>query len=352
MNKEEELDWADDIGNTIDGIFYDNKEEPEISELLLPYDIKGDIDMILIKSIRDFVSDREKICYLVNHIQDLSDIETLLYKCLPIKRNSDYSIIATLLAQCLKIELSISQIDNILGRARSFRDTTGVCIDDVEEYLLNLKGLKDFAPVPDWVSVREGENLSLLKTVLPGEVNEAVKERNIEFIAQAHDLFYEIKGQKVNGQGINIDLDEAMQATLSAYSDQENPGQSSAARVFGPVNRNMEKDCISNPYGDGPCRMLECVCRELDNLSEEEEIIEGRYNRWFTGRCEVCLRSIRDLSHAVRMPVEDGGWLGCYCSLDCIRNNDSLVIDEGLNMRLNSMMYTLDDAGIMDRTRV
>ena len=206
--------------------------------------------------------------------------------------------------------------------------------------------------MPKWVSVKEGENLSLLKTILPGDGAEASREKNTEFIAQAYDLFHEIKGQKIEGQGNSLNLEEAMQAVLSAYSESENPEQTSAARIFGPLNRMMDRDCISNPYSNGPCRMLECICCEFDDVSYGDQKIEGVYSNWFTGKCKVCLRGIRDASHAVRLPLEEGGWNGCYCSIDCIRQDDTVRINEKLNIRLNNMMFTLDEAGIMDRTKV
>lgn len=345
-------EWADDIGNIIETIYNDKLEEPEISKKLLTYDGGRDIDIIFIKAIRDFVADKDKICYLAKKLNNLSEVETLLYKSLPIKRRNDYPLIASFIIKCLQVDLSVNQINNILYATREWHEITGIFVQDAVDYLLNIRGAKDFAPIPKWVSVKEGENLSLLKTVLPGDGAEASKERNIEFIAQAHDLFHEIKGQKVRGQGTNLNLDEAMQAVLAAYSEGENPEQSSAARLFGPVNRMMDRDCISGSFAIGPCRMLECLCCENSDVSYDGEKIEEVYSSWFTGRCQVCLRSIRDLSHAVRLPLEEGGWSGCYCSIDCIRNDENVKIVEKLNIRLNNMMFTLEEAGIMDRTKV
>jgi len=350
-NKDDE--WADDIGNIIDTIYKDKLSEPEISIKLFSYDrTENDIDVIFIKAVKFFATDKEKLCYLAKKLNNLSDIETLLYKFLSIKNNNDYSLTASFLIQCLQIDLSIIQINNILYRARNWHEITGIDITDAVDFLLSIKGAKDFAPVPRWVSINEGENLSLLKTTLPGDGYEASKDRNTEFIAQAHNLFHEIKDHKAKEQGTNINLDEAMQTVLSAYSESENPGQSAASRVFGPLNRIMDRDCISNPHVIGPCRMLECICREFNDVSYNDDKIEGTYASWFTGRCEVCARSIRDLSHAVRLPVEEGGWSGCYCSIDCIMEDDSIISNEKLNIRVNNMMFTLDESGIMDRTKV
>ena len=348
----EEDEWTEYISNSIEAIYRDKLDEPEISKILLSHGQEEDIDIVFIKIIRNFAADKDKICYLAKKLNNLSDAETLLYKCLPIKRKNDYPIIASFILQCLQVDLTVTQISNILYTTREWHETTGIYVQDAVDYLLNIKGAKDFAPIPKWVSVKEGENLSLLKNILPGDGAEANRERNTNFIAQAHDLFHEIKGQKVKGQGININLEEAMQAVLSAYSEGENPEQTSADRVFGPLNRMSDRDCISNPYGNGPCRMLECICCEFDDVSYEGEKIEAVYSNWFTGRCNVCMRSIRDSSHTVRLPLENGGWNGCYCSIDCIRGDNTIRINEKVNILLNNMMFTLDDAGIMDRSKV
>lgn len=339
----------DEIGYVIDSLYSENVKEPELSKALLKYG--NDIDIIFIKAIRDFVAEREKICFLAKRLQNLSDIETLLYKCLSLRRNSDYPMMASFLIQCLEKDLSIMQINNVLEKAKEWSQNTGNNISDVTSYLNSIKGEKIYAPVPNWVSIHEGENLSLLKTIIPGDGVEANKKREVEFIAQAHELFHEIDGKKIRGQGVNINLEEAMQAVLSAYSESENPEQTSADRVFGPLNRIKDRECISNPYNIGPCRMLECICREFDDISHDGKI-ESVYSKWFKGKCMTCGLGIRDASHAVRLPLEEGGWYGCYCSIECIREDETILVTEKLNIRINNMIHILDEAGIMDRTKI
>lgn len=61
----------------------------------------------------------------------------------------------------------------------------------------------------------------------------------------------------------------------------------------------------------GGCRMFTCVCRE------------NKRKDWFKGICdnESCGIHIAKKCYAVRMPLETGGWFGCYCSFDCVREN-------------------------------
>lgn len=58
---------------------------------------------------------------------------------------------------------------------------------------------------------------------------------------------------------------------------------------------------------------------------------------WFVGHCQQCNLRIRRKYHAVRVPMIFGGWQGCFCSWECVRNN---VID---NDSGNDVMLKLID---------
>ncbi|CAH6420407.1 Hypothetical protein POVR2_LOCUS151 [uncultured virus] len=83
-----------------------------------------------------------------------------------------------------------------------------------------------------------------------------------------------------------------------------------------------------NMYGG--CRSYTCYENHNLNADTSEALIEnpvgnGRLAEleWFTGRCNnpECKLLIRKKSHALRMPVvNEGGWLGCYCSFYCLRS--------------------------------
>lgn len=72
-------------------------------------------------------------------------------------------------------------------------------------------------------------------------------------------------------------------------------------------------------------RMLTCIRyvdegEEIDYLPNDPEKDYWPFD-WFTGSCDQCYKRIPAYHHAVRMPVEDGGWLGCYCSWKCVIKN-------------------------------
>lgn len=90
------------------------------------------------------------------------------------------------------------------------------------------------------------------------------------------------------------------------------------SRRLGPANpaarsflddSNESLDIVCRAYGG--CRMLLCNC-----LSNQDPDEEGETD-WFTGHCQQCLKKISHRSHALREPRIHGGWLGCYCSLQC-----------------------------------
>lgn len=72
-----------------------------------------------------------------------------------------------------------------------------------------------------------------------------------------------------------------------------------------------------------PCRMYTCRCQ---NTWRNEKFYDGTYNQdldWFVGYCENCNDKISSKYHAVRSTgcKNNGGWVGCFCSVDCAEEN-------------------------------
>lgn len=124
--------------------------------------------------------------------------------------------------------------------------------------------------------------------------------------------------------------------------------------ILGPVNtiyddNLLESDSrLCSKYGG--CRMLCCIEFE-DFLNPDENIVypisEYSPTEWFTGACQVCHRRIRRPAHALRMPLEHGGWKGCYDSEDCLRQDaeDNILI----NALIDTTLQQLNKIGIQDR---
>jgi len=100
-------------------------------------------------------------------------------------------------------------------------------------------------------------------------------------------------------------------------------------KLYGPTNLtstsinefNKDFDCVK--YG---CRML--LCNEFncnDNEINDNEINDNDndneiVNDWYLGYCQECNIEL-EKRHCLRIPKIYGGWIGCYCSIHCIKNN-------------------------------
>lgn len=95
----------------------------------------------------------------------------------------------------------------------------------------------------------------------------------------------------------------------------------------GPSNSIKGSDCL----GALPsrtikgCRMLTCICIAED---EDDENWEIEKLSWFIKKCEICSKKIRKACHALRLPRDSGGWVGCYCSEKCCVDAANVDIKE------------------------
>jgi hypothetical protein len=89
-------------------------------------------------------------------------------------------------------------------------------------------------------------------------------------------------------------------------------------REYGPVNNIYKHDYLDKDHECkkwGGCRMFLCNEFELngdDIMAEEPEHVD-----WFTGECSECKIIIPFRHYAVRKPLINGGWQGCYCN-ECL----------------------------------
>jgi hypothetical protein len=136
--------------------------------------------------------------------------------------------------------------------------------------------------------------------------------------------------------------------------------------LLGPVNGMP--DGSRGPCGTFGCAMFACHCHEgtaLTGVEDEEGSDEiGTHapflrDDWFTGACDSCARRLSSPVHAWRLPVEEGGWYGCYCSRSCTTNGhaqrEELLLrdgdveeDTGLEERLDQVEVALS-LGIITR---
>lgn len=85
----------------------------------------------------------------------------------------------------------------------------------------------------------------------------------------------------------------------------------------GPLNPMIKDETFEGycPYSpDGICAMMTCLCFE-----EGED--------WYTGVCKNCGEEIESKNKAFRIPNENGGFVDCFCSKDCARDQFRFLPD-------------------------
>lgn len=115
---------------------------------------------------------------------------------------------------------------------------------------------------------------------------------------------------------------------------------------YGPVNTicsgqdsGLARNHVCRKWGG--CRMLLCNC--FLNTDEGDDTT-GKH--WFTGECDKCGALIAEEHHAVRLPLESGGWEGCYCSIEHVKEN---IYSTEQALAVGRVQEQLDVIGIRDR---
>ena len=100
------------------------------------------------------------------------------------------------------------------------------------------------------------------------------------------------------------------------------------------------------------CRMLTCTCINED-IEDESDVLPFQ---WFKGKCDRCKNKILKVCYAFRLPLDAGGWVGCFCSSACALNDANDHIKRGLKgeeafehfNRFNEIEAIILHKGILD----
>ena len=192
-----------------------------------------------------------------------------------------------------------------------------------------------FVEIPKWIHnviepIPTMKELDILSEEITKEVDKKAKElieKSIEspdelidsaikgleqYVSSKEDL---VKARKLLEHKIKVERDTTeLHGIVTKQTQLELLKNQKLFMWYGPANplygQNLDTGSINDKYGG--CRMF--VCNYFD-YDEEDEL----YIDWFTGICEQCLLRIKKPCYAVRMPKEQGAWVGCYCSWTCVR---------------------------------
>lgn len=240
-------------------------------------------------------------------------------------------------------------VRDILDYIEKLGEEDGI-VELTKHYKIQLGKISSYAPLPTYINnfnvdrnnlpqleESDFENLSdyrsLATSILSGldEINVVVDNQNDE--KSAIDLLT----NKIT-QTESSDREESIRnLTLQKIENlQEDPN---IFRIYGPSNPYPDTDYsqirIKNQPDDyttdletfkfdgdydpnivfGGARMF------TDMYIEFNDDDELPIDNWFTGVCQQCNSRIKKYHHAVRLPRHGGGWIGCYCSWPCVREN-------------------------------
>jgi len=300
--------------------------------------------------------------------------------------------------------LAVSRLEEVYGAQDSIiwenllKDAERFKLDENKEVIrflqVKIKSMALYATVPNWVRILPGETtLTLPKSGGPDQVESIELANNIidkaleqytfteedgkmadirsnleNFILTATDL--ELKTLQagmtdpklqVGGKEpiVNIIKDSQIKKADIKIDDDPKKYIGTPERSFGPSNAIYKQNCITAPGGIGPCRMLYCCCDDYDPETSEDILSEkSEFDRsnsmWFTGCCDICYRKIRDISHALRNPLVEGGWSGVFCSFRCLLVHhggaDKIPdLEKSVIMKIEKVIKVY---GITDRTKL
>lgn len=325
-------EYVNRLGEAITLMRKKNSTEKTIYYILSAFDLtSNDPDVSFVTALETFVCTREDLHYVVHNCSYISDIKFIMGQ---IMGNISFSLIMPNLLYAYEDKMTNDDLLDLKEHLDMFESKTGKKLTSVMNYIE--RNMKIKAKKPVWVSVQEGENGSYLENVSLG----LDLDRKDIFMKQLVE-----ESGKLNVQGDMEKMINMFSASISDIIDKDT-SYNKSFRVWGPENRFSERDCVANPEGKGPCRMLQCLCRDAEEDEGDIPI------DWFSGKCDSCNRIIQDLSHSVRYPAKEGGWKGCYCSFQCISESSPYQMNKEDQVRLKDIQKRVNEIGIMDRSLV
>lgn len=111
-----------------------------------------------------------------------------------------------------------------------------------------------------------------------------------------------------SGEDPGYDSDDEDYLREIAELANKRAGDPELFRVWGPSNVLFGAGAEDVLDGSADFRMF-----VDDRFTPEEQ------GTWFTGSCDQCWMRVKSARHAVRKPLESGGWKGQYCTWECCR---------------------------------
>ena len=229
---------------------------------------------------------------------------------------------------------------------------------DIKDYI-NIKKLENQRTItiskPKYVNLKDHENIEMYTSLSKIEMQDFdVSDEKHNDLKNELRKFVKIKEhpKPESGDVAPFTVDQAIDLFLETSKPNiiSPDSQVIPQRFYGPYNPIGDVECCSLPL-PGPCCMFYCICKEFDSDDGELYDVDDMKtlaNRWFTGFCEHCNKSIPKLRYAVRYPLEHGGWEGCFCSFECIYKSKMFPIYKNDDLRIKEIVHFLNKYGVAD----
>lgn len=244
-----------------------------------------------------------------------------------------------------------------------------------------LRQIGKFAEIPDWVyNPSDGMPVKVSDVTLPMESDIAIPdyepdtkyqisiEDTVDLILKNSDivLYDKNTGEEISSLGDGIKESEVKESLIKRLTELNELGKLNMMqeygyikqmetlqddeelfRLLGPVCPITGADLEDMKYGGE--RMFISNKFVYDDGTEDTDIYIT--TSWFLGYCEYCNLRLRRKYHAVRQPLIDGGWIGCFCSWQCVKDKASKVdfTDEITPNLCDEFEEELKEFGVYDR---
>lgn len=302
--------------------------------LITDWDNIYEIEDLIIKILTNFSCSPDDMKYVICTI-DTPDYDDIIEYIIQQDDNMLFSVMYENVNHCFSKQMTQSLLEKQMTIADMYEK------EIILTYLtMKQKQFDLYKPKPNYVSFKTGESKSMLQTINQGD-DQTMPNKRDDLTSLSDKYIKSLSVNKTENKKQDFDIDRAINIFMATKAQATTPEDQVHVnlknRLWGPMNAIPNTNCFFNTNSIGPCRMLQCDCRE-----EEGET-------WFNGTCNACEVKIRNKSYAVRFPLKQGGWIGCFCSFNCMDTAPPVDRGEEEEILIAQTKETLLQDGIFDR---
>ena len=253
------------------------------------------LEELFFESARRNVADY--IVILLEYLRELGVTYTWgkLFRDLDIKDEHD-SIKNIMLATAHSYEIFLAEFDEMLNGNKVFIDLIFEAFNLKNLPHEELRVLANTAASSDIRKEASREHNESFSLDLEDE--EIPDPFDVKFNEAVHMSYFNCTLDEAKRLFSTCSLEERRKSQYREVDDEELDMEADIDVKYGPLNSMIKGGC--KKYGG--CRMYSCACVE---------------ESWYKNKCIACKEDIPTIYEAIRIPIESGGWRGCYCSHEC-----------------------------------